>query len=182
MANDLSRGNVLIADTVGLLWRGQVWVKGFEYVPANAGDTFTLLQYKTATPIANTKKSIVGTITDTNKLSATGALPNIYAQFALLHIIKSSGSVNNTKNGGLFLITAAGNNNDVVTSDAAWPLTNEVSKDYDIEAFAGTVFYQALSPGTDKQSIGRWFGETGILAENLALSVLTAGSKLYLYI
>lgn len=182
MANDLTRGNVLIADTVGLLHKGRIFVKGFEFVPANAGDTFTLLQYKTATPITNTKKQITGTISGTNTLTSTGNLSNIFAQFALLHIIKSTGSVLNTKNGGLFLITTAGDNNAIVSADAQNVLTNESSKVYDIEAFVGSVAYQALSPATDKQSIGRLFGDPGIEFENLALSVITSGAKLYLYL
>lgn len=182
MANDLTRGNVLIADTVGLLHRGHIWVRGFEFLPANAGDAFTLLQYKTASPIALTSKQITGTISGTNTLTSTGNLPSAFAQFALLHILKSTGDVANIKNGGLFLITTAGNNNALVSADAAWPLTNEANKVYDIEAFVGSVAYPLLSPATDKQSVGRWFGDPGIQFENLALSVLTSGAKLYLYL
>ena len=65
MANDLTRGNVIIADTVGLLWKGWVKVRGFEYIPNAAGNAAVLTQYKTASAIANTTKQITGTITST---------------------------------------------------------------------------------------------------------------------
>lgn len=182
MANDLTRGNVLIADTGGLLSKGPIWIRGFEFLPANAGDAFALLQYKLVTPITNTKKQITATITSSKVLTSNTNLTSIFAQFALLHIIKSTGDVANTKNGGLFLITTAGNNNALTCDDAQNVLTDEASKVYDIEAFVGTVAYPMLSPATDKQSVGRWFGDPGIRFDNLALPVLTSGAKLYLYL
>ena len=186
MANDLSRGNVIIADTIGLLWKGWLKVRGFEYIPNAAGDACILQQYKTVTPIADSNIQITGTITSTTDLTDDNAANNkltaaAFPLAALLHIKKSNGSTNNTKNGGLFLITTAGDNDVVKTSDAAWPLTNEAGKLYDLEAFAGTTFYHILSQATEKAPVHRWFGNDGILAENLALTTI-GGGTLYIYI
>jgi len=187
MANDLTRGNILVVDTLGLLSRGPIWIKGFEFVPANAGDAFTLLHYKLVTPITNSNVNVIATITSTTTLTDDSAAVNkltaaAFPQFSLLRIKKSTGSTENTKNGGYFLITTAGNDDRLITSDAQWPLTNEASKNYDLEAYVGTVAYQLLSPSTDKQSVGRSFGDPGLRFDNLAISVLTAGAKLYLYL
>jgi hypothetical protein len=184
MSNDLSRRHPIILDTVGLVWRGKGYVRAMELIPANAGDTITLLQYKTATPIANSSLQFTGTITSNSTLKDDAyASENIitssaFPQFSLLNIRKTGGSADNR---GLHLITTAGDNDQVVCSDAKWPLTNEASKLYEVEAFVGTTFYKILSPGTDKQSVGRYF-DTPLEFENLALSVITNGATLLLYI
>lgn len=185
MSNDLTNGNIITLDTVGLVSRGPIFIKGLEFYPSAAGDTFTLSHYpniRKNTIITNTRKQITGTITGTNTLTATGALSSIYAQGALLNLMSGMSTNGSALNRGLFLITTAGNNNAVVSSDSNFAWTNEADKIYDIEAYAAAVAYKILVPATEKRSEGRWFGYPGLRFDNLALTTLSTSAVLYLYI
>lgn len=177
MANFISN-KLIYADTVGLLSPRPIKVYAVYFQPATAGHAATL-SYHPEDPgnvISNTAKTVTGTISANTTLTSTGNLSNIYAAGALLRIKQTLGDRANL---GKFLITTAGDNNAVVCSDASWPLTNESSIVYGIDALTRREFVTLLSQATTLKG-EPWSIPGGIVLPNLSLTALGASGKVYI--
>jgi len=178
MAN-AARPGFFLLDTVGWYHDGPFWLKALEFVPANAGDAFVLSAYDLSSP-ANITEILDGTITSATIFTENDAgnkLPSTFAAGNLFHIFKTSGSSLNLKK---FVITTAGDNSAVVGTQAG--LTNEANKAYSVQQYAAYEAYGLKSQATTLKGEGRYFGNPGIRFDNLSLTTLTSGAKLYLFI
>jgi len=179
MANILTNPGVLALDTIDIISLGAIYVRAFEFVPSAAGDLFVLSSYDFNAPLL--RRAIAsGTITLGTTLTGAGTdLPSTFAAGDIFEILNSHTTAL-AANIGKKLITTAGNNTVVVCAQAGW--TNEATKVYEVQKFSQYVAYSLKSQATTLKGEGRNFGNPGIRFDNLALTTLTSGAKLYLYV
>ncbi|MCK7512135.1 MAG: hypothetical protein MZV70_54245 [Desulfobacterales bacterium] len=178
MANILTNPGVLILDTVGIIKLGPVYIRGWEFLPNAAADVFNLSAYDLTAPLLPNQAAsgtITNTTTFTNNDGGT-ALPSTFAAGDLFEIFETSGAAANK---GIQLITT-GNNTVVVCSQAGW--TNEATKAYSFRKYSQYLALGTKTQATTLKGEGRWYGNPGLRFESLALTTLSASSKLLLYI
>lgn len=179
MSNILTNPGVLILDTVGVIKLGPVYIKALEFVPATAGDTFSLVAWDLNKATAEVYAPVATISATGGTLTATGGthFPSTFAVGDLVDIIQTTGTASRGKK----MITTAGNNTVFKVPYSSW--SNEANKAYHVARYG---HYDAMEIKTGGAgtgpSEGRYFGDPGVRFESLGLAAISANCKLYLYI
>jgi hypothetical protein len=182
MANALY-GNILHADTVGILSKTALKILGVNFYPAAVSDAFDLNWWDEANAIADTTVDTVatavsGTVTDDN--GALNLLTSAFADGAVVKVNKSSGLAANRT---YHLIGTVGNNDRfIVTPTASW--TDEANVRYSMVAYPSRPFLNGLQPTvTNTHESKYWyFGSRGVWVPNLVLEAISTSAYLQIFL
>jgi hypothetical protein len=184
MANSTT-GKIWTLDTVGIVSKTPVWIKKLVLYPNSAADLAVLNYWNPEALISagcNTTfgTAYTGTISSTTTLTISGGtlLPSTITDGSVFEIIEGTGTSAN-KNRPV-LVTTAGNNTVVVTTDATvW--TDESTKQYTWKTYQNYLFAKLLTPATEKQMIQMDFANPFRLP-NLILETISSSATIQVFI
>ena len=186
MANS-TYGQILYADTVGILSKTPVHIMGVNFVPNAVSDAFDLNWWDEANAVSGANRALGNcTITGTNTFTdaATGGVLTgaRYPATNVLKIFKTieGGGNGSTANHTYHLIETAGDNNVIVT---AATLTNEANKSYKFACYPSRPFLNGLqATATGAHQSKYWFfGSCGIWLPNLILEGISTSAYLEIF-
>ena len=181
-------GQILHADTVGILSKIPIRVMGVNFVPNAVSDAFDLNWWDEANAVSGANRALGNcTITDTNTFTDTDAGDVLtsarYPATNVLKIFKTieGGGNGSTANHTYHLIETAGNDNAIVT---AATLTNEAGKSYKIDCYPSRPFLNGLQPtaANTHYSMYWYFGPQGVYLPNLVLESISTSAYLQIYL
>lgn len=185
MANSTT-GKIWVCDTVGIVKSTPVWIKKIVLYPNAAADLAVLNYWNPEATIAagtgtimGLSGTVTGTITSTTTLtmSAGTYLPSTIADGTVFELTEGTGTSDNLRRP--VLVTTAGNNTVVVSSDAVW--TNESTKSYSWKTYQNYLFAKLLTAATEKQMIQMDFCHP-FRIPNLILETISSSAVVYVYI
>ena len=175
MANTFN-GNTWILDTVDVISTKPVIIKKIVLIPNAAADAVTFVSWGAQSTPELAVATATTTASGANTLASTGNFATANVDPLDILTITKSNTGNNL--GSFIILTNADNNTVTVT---AGDLTNETASVYDYNIYTPYTQAYIKSPGTEVMMTELDFGD-GREFKNLALSVLTASAKVYIYL
>jgi hypothetical protein len=183
MANSTT-GKILVLDTVGIVSKTPVWIKKIVLYPNAAADLAVLNYWNPEALVASGSNTTfgtayTGTITSTTTLTISGGTlaTSAIADGTVFELTEGTGTADNLKRP--VLVTTAGNNTVVVSTDAVW--TNESTKQYTWKTYQNYLFAKLLTPATEKQMIQMDFAHPFRLP-NLILETVSSSATIQVFI
>jgi len=183
MANALY-GQILYADTVGILSKTPVHIMGVNFVPDDVSDTFDLNWWDEANATASSELNITatassGTVTDDDS-DHDYLTSSAFADGSVVKVIQTAGAAGNRT---YHLVGTAGNDDRIIiTPTSTW--ADESNIMYHIINYPARPFLNGLQPtATDTHYSMYWyFGPQGVYLPNLVLESISTSAYLQIYL